>query len=79
MFQNKLILQNISNVDGVIEWMNSEYLNCNRENLKLKLHQAIRSDLQFKNNLNNGVFIEHVLACINLDQKIKLLHYYCIV
>ena len=41
MFQNKLILKNISNVDDIIEWMNSEYLNCNRENLKLKLHQAI--------------------------------------
>ena len=76
MFQNKLMSQNISNVDDIIEWMNSEYLNCNRLNLKLKLHQAI-SDLQFKNNLNNNV-LRHVLSHKPRSGKTITLLLYCI-
>jgi len=75
MFQNKLKSQNISNIDDVIEWMNDEYLNCRRVNLKLKLHQGLAYIL-FKNNLNSKQLI-HVLSHKPRSGKTITLLLYC--
>ena len=76
-FQNKLKSQNISNIDDVIEWMNEEYLNSKRKNLKYKLHQVI-AGFQFKNNFKCGE-LRHVLAHKPRSGKTITLLLYCMI